>query len=104
MNHSISGPCSLAGTSVLSTRLGVAVTKPRQPLGSFFQPLLGTGLPLPQSMPKKATRMLSMLPASGLGVGVGTGDGEGDGTTSAGVVTGGGATGAGAAIGSGRLG
>jgi hypothetical protein len=83
--------------------LGVAVTKPRQPLGSFFQPLLGTGLPLPQSMPKKLTRMASMLPASGLGVGVGTGDGEGDGA-SAGAVTGGGARGAGAPIGPGRLG
>jgi hypothetical protein len=41
-------------------------------------------------MPKKATRMLSMLPAEGVGVGLGTGEGDGGGAW-AGAVTGGGA-------------
>jgi len=60
-------------------------------LGSIFQPLLGTGLPLPQVIPKKATRMLSMLPALGAGVGVGAGVGAGVGDGAgdvAGAVTG----------------
>src|SRR5438046_10684932 len=82
------GPCSAAGTSLPSRLLGVAVTKPRQPLGSSFQPLLGTGFPFPHVMPKKDTRMLSMVPGFGVGVGVGTGDGDGDGAW-AGAVTGG---------------
>src|SRR5438034_10250747 len=80
------GPCSAAGTSLPSRLLGVAVTKPRQFLGSSFQPLLGTGFPFPHVMPKKDTRMLSMVPGFGVGVGVGTGDGDG---AWAGAVTGG---------------
>src|SRR6185369_7770285 len=106
MNQSMSGPCSLAGTSLPSARLGVAVTYPRHPFGSFFQPLFGTGFPFPQLIPKKATRMSKMLPGScdGAGVGAGAAVGDGEGTGAAtGAVTGTGA-GAGAATGSGRLG
>src|SRR5262249_47413945 len=66
-------PCSLAGTSVLSFFLGVAVRYPVHPLGSCRAPLLGLAWPSVHLKPKKPTRIESMLPASGVGVAAGVG-------------------------------